>query len=319
MHHNHGHTIEDHGVEDHDRGLIYDLSVIEQQIASRRRALQFFGGASLATLIGACGGGGGSSSSSTGSTGGTATATPTATATASPTATATPTSTPTATAACVVDPTETNGPYPADGTNTSSGATSNVLITSGVQRSDIRSSFVGSSTTIAAGVLVTLKIRVVNTSNSCAGLAGYAVYLWQCDAQGRYSLYSSGITNESYLRGVQVTDANGEVTFTTIYPACYDGRWPHMHFEVFTSLAAATSGRAARLVGQFAMPAASNATVFNGDSRYSASIANYARVSLSSDNVFGDNSAAQLAQQTPTLTGSVTAGYTGTAVVGIAV
>lgn len=314
MHHHH-----DHEVEDHDRGLIHDLGVIEQQIANRRRALQFFGGASLATLIGACGGGGGSSSG-TGSTGGTATATPTATATATATATptATPTTTPT-TAACVTDPTETNGPYPADGTNTSSGATSNVLITSGVQRSDIRSSFVGSSTTTAAGVLVTLKIKIVNTNNACAGLAGYAIYLWQCDAQGRYSLYSSGITNESYLRGVQVTDANGEVTFTTIYPGCYDGRWPHMHFEVFTSLAAATSGRAARLVGQFAMPAAVNTTVFNGDSRYSASVSNYARITLSSDNVFGDNSAAQLAQQTPTLTGSVSAGYTGTATVGIAI
>jgi protocatechuate 3,4-dioxygenase beta subunit len=41
------------------------------------------------------------------------------------------------------------------------------------------------------------------------------------------------VTTESYLRGVQVTDSNGQVTFTTIYPACYSGRWPHIHFEVF--------------------------------------------------------------------------------------
>ncbi len=305
-------------IEDHDRGLIHDLGVIERQIANRRRAMQFFGGASLATLIGACGGGGGSGSSGTVSATPTATPTPTPTATATPTPTPTPTPTAT-TGSCVADPTETNGPYPADGTNTSSGSTSNVLVTSGVVRSDIRTSFVGTSTTTAVGVLVTLKIKIVNTNNACAGLAGYAIYLWQCDAQGRYSLYSSGVTNESYLRGVQVTDANGEVTFTTIYPGCYDGRWPHMHFEVFTSIAAATSGRAARLIGQFAMPAATNTTIFNGDSRYSASISNYARVSLSSDNVFGDNTAAQLAQQTPALTGSIAAGYTGTAIVGIAV
>jgi len=64
------------------------------------------------------------------------------------------------------------------------------------------------------------------------------------------------------------------------------------------------------------MPAAINTVVFNS-SGYSASISNYSRVSLSSDNVFGDNSSAQIAQMTPSLTGSTSAGYTGTAVIGI--
>lgn len=308
--------LHDHEIEDHDRGLAYDLAVIERQIATRRRALQFFGGASLATLIGACGGGSGSSSGS-GTTGGTATATPTATATATATPTASPTATSTPTATCIADPTETAGPYPADGTNASSGSTSNVLTSSGIIRSDIRPSFIG-STTVAAGVLLTITLTVVNSASSCAPLAGYAVYLWHCDALGRYSLYSSGVTGESYLRGVQVTDANGQVTFTTIYPACYDGRWPHMHFEVFASSTAATSGRAALLTSQLAIPAATNLAVFNGDSRYSASVSNYARVTLASDGVFGDNSAAQIAQQTPTMSGSVTAGYIATAVIGLA-
>ena len=67
-----------------------------------------------------------------------------------------------------------------------------------------------------------------------------------------------------------------------------------------------------------AMPAATNTAVFNGSSLYSASIANYSAISLSSDNVFGDNTSAQLAQMTPTLTGSVSEGYTGSIVIGIA-
>jgi protocatechuate 3,4-dioxygenase beta subunit len=127
------------------------------------------------------------------------------------------------------------------------------------------------------------------------------------------------VTTESYLRGVQVTDSNGEVTFTTIYPACYSGRWPHIHFEVFLGgLTSSSTGKTASLISQMAMPAATNTAVFNGSSLYSASIANYSAISLSSDNVFGDNTSAQLAQMTPTLTGSVSEGYTGSIVIGIA-
>ena len=69
------------------------------------------------------------------------------------------------------------------------------------------------------------------------------MYLWHCTADGNYSLYSSGITNQNYLRGVQVSDASGLVSFTSIFPGCYSGRWPHIHFEVYRSLALATSGR----------------------------------------------------------------------------
>ena len=114
------------------------------------------------------------------------------------------------------------------------------------------------------------------------------------------------------------TDANGQVTFTTIFPACYDGRWPHMHFEVFSSVANATGGRLAILTSQLAMPAAIASAVFNGASGYSSSVSNFARVSLNSDMVFADNSAAQIAAMTPAFSGSVAAGYTATATIGIA-
>ena len=62
------------------------------------------------------------------------------------------------------------GPDPADGRNTAPGVTSNVLTQSGVIRSDIRTSFVGSSTTAAPGVPIRLTITVVNVNSACAAL-----------------------------------------------------------------------------------------------------------------------------------------------------
>ena len=186
----------------------------------------------------------------------------------------------------------------------------------GIVRTDIRPSFLG-STTVAAGVPVTITLTVVNVNSSCAPLAGYAVYIWHCDRDGNYSLYD--LPAESYLRGIQVTDANGQITFTTIFPGCYAGRYPHIHFEVFTSLATATSGRAAKLISQLAMPSAICTTVYNNATGYSASVSRFAQVSIANDNVFGDNSAAQIAAMTLAMAGSVSAGYTATATVGIAV
>ena len=137
-------------------------------------------------------------------------------------------------AACARIPSETEGPFPADSSNGP-----NVLNVSGVVRSDIRSSFGGLSGT-ADGVPLTIVLSIVAVS-TCEVLAGRAVYLWHCDRLGRYSLYSSGAANQNYLRGVQEADAAGRVTFTSIFPGCYAGRWPHIHFEVYPSLAAAAS------------------------------------------------------------------------------
>ena len=128
----------------------------------------------------------------------------------------------------------------------------NVLGLTGVVRSDIRSSFAGLSGT-ADGVQLTLVLTLVSSS-TCAPLAGQAVYLWHCDRPGRYSLYSSGVTNQNYLRGVQAADATGVVTFTTIFPGCYAGRWPHIHFEVYPSLSAATSVSNKVATSQIALP-----------------------------------------------------------------
>ncbi len=163
--------------------------------------------------------------------------------------------------------------------------------------------------------MVKITITLVSASSSCAPLSGYAIYFWHCDSYGDYSLYSAPAA--SYLRGVQVTDDLGQVTFTTFYPACYSGRWPHYHFEVFKDLAAATVGTAAALTSQFCMPSALCDTIFANTTLYPASASNFEGVSLSTDTVFENCTSAQIAQMTPTFAGNVTDGYTATALVGI--
>ena len=142
------------------------------------------------------------------------------------------------------------------------------------------------------------------SANSCAPLANRSVYVWHCDRAGLYSLYSSGATNQNYLRGVQETDANGKVTFTSIFPACYAGRWPHIHFEVFPSLAAAASVANKIATSQIALPKATCDVVY-ATTGYAQSISNLSQVSLATDNVFSDGASLELA----TVTGNVTDGF----------
>jgi hypothetical protein len=183
---------------------------------------------------------------------------------------------------------------------------------SGIVRSDVRSSFAG-ATGVASGIPLTLTLTLVNTNASCASLAGYAIYIWHCNQAGLYSLYSAGVTGENYLRGVQATDSNGQVTFTTIFPACYSGRWPHIHVEIYPSLATATSVSHVVKTTQIAMLQSTCNEVY-ATSGYSASVTNLSQVSLASDNVFSDGATLE----TPTITGSVSAGYALALTIGIA-
>jgi protocatechuate 3,4-dioxygenase beta subunit len=200
-------------------------------------------------------------------------------------------------------PNETEGPFPGDGSNGP-----NVLATSGVVRSDIRSSFGGLNGT-AVGVPLTIQIILVSAS-TCEPLAGRAVYIWHCDRDGQYSLY--GIANQNYLRGVQETDASGLVTFTSIFPACYSGRWPHIHVEVYPSIATATSAANKQATTQIALPKEACDQVY-ATSGYEASITNLSRISLATDMVFSDGASLELA----TVTGSPTAGMTSTLTIAI--
>ena len=148
-------------------------------------------------------------------------------------------------------------------------------------------------------------VLTIVSASTCAPLAGRAVYLWHCDRPGRYSLYSSGVTNQNYLRGVQEADASGRVTFTTIFPGCYAGRWPHIHFEVYPSLSGATNVNNKIATSQIALPKQSSDQVY-ATSGYEASVTNLSRVTLATDNVFSDGASLELA----TISGSVSGGLT---------
>lgn len=212
-------------------------------------------------------------------------------------------------ASCVTEiPEETAGPYPGDGSN---GA--NALTRSGIVRSDIRASL--NTGNIAEGVPLTIQLQLVNSNADCAPLAGYAIYLWHCSREGLYSMYSNGVTDEDYLRGVQETDSEGKVTFTSIFPACYSGRWPHIHFEMYPSLAVATDAANKIHTSQLAMPEDICDTVFGSVEGYSQSVTNLSQITLETDNVFRDGVTEQLA----TVTGNVTDGYLATLTVGLAV
>ncbi len=273
----------DHDLEDHDRGLVFDLATLD-----RRRMLKLlgFGGisASVFTIEGC--GPAGATGTPLGSASGTAGAA-------------------TSGASCAVIPEETAGPFPGDGSNGP-----DVLSDAGVVRKDIRPSF-SSSTNVAAGVPLTIDLTIQDAGGDCAALAGAAVYLWHCDRNGAYSLYSASAANENYLRGVQAADDSGLVTFTSIFPACYSGRWPHIHFEVYPSLALATDEKNKIATSQIALPKDSCELVYATDG-YGQSVQNLSHVSLTSDMVFSDDGAAR---QLGIMSGSVASGLTVTAVI----
>ncbi|GAA4802032.1 3,4-dioxygenase subunit beta [Nocardioides caeni] len=197
-------------------------------------------------------------------------------------------------------PEETGGPYPADGTN---GV--NILTASGIVRSDITRSF-GDASGVAEGVPLTIRLKVYdNNADGMTPYEGAAIYLWSCDREGRYSLYSSGVENENYLRGVQVADADGALEFTSIFPACYSGRWPHLHFEVYGSVDDATRASNKLRTSQIAFPEDVCQTVYDGADGYESSQSNLSQVSLDSDGIFSDGHSLQMGK----LTGSVDDGY----------
>jgi protocatechuate 3,4-dioxygenase beta subunit len=171
----------------------------------------------------------------------------------------------------------------------------NALALSGIVRRDIRSS-IGSASGVAQGVPLQLQLNLVNTNGGCAALAGYAVYLWHCTRDGLYSMYSQGVTGENYLRGVQVTDSNGSVAFDTIFPGCYAGRVPHIHFEIYRSATTATNFSNKLRTSQLAFPLGICGRIYSSAAGYEASVTNLSRISFETDNVFSDGVSLQLAE-----------------------
>lgn len=141
-----------------------------------------------------------------------------------------------AVAPCVVLPQQTEGPY---------------FLDSRLLRSDIRQDPATGLIKAGAPLAVSLNISQMKADGSCAALPGAEVHLWQCDAMGEYSGVKDRLfdnTGKTFLRGHQITDAAGAVSFTTIYPGWYPGRAVHIHFKVRTP---AESARAYEFTSQF--------------------------------------------------------------------
>ena len=275
-----------------DQGLGFDVGTL----MNRRRMLRTLGFGVATIGLAACGANAASTASSS-------SAATTATSTGGTTAA----SAAVTGAATTEIPDETAGPYPGDGSNGP-----DVLEQSGIVRSDLRSSF-GASSGTAEGVPIDLELTITDIANGGVPFAGAAVYVWHCDREGRYSMYSEGVTDQNYLRGVQIADANGVVKYTSIFPACYSGRWPHIHFEVYPDQASITDAGNAIATSQVALPEATCNEVY-AQAGYEASVSNLSQVSLTSDNVFGDDGGVH---ELAMVTGDVTNGYSVALEVGV--
>ncbi len=307
-----------------DLGLQADLEMLKRSTLDRRRILKM-GAVGIGLFLTSCATNTSPSTSATATTGAVApttaaaaTTAPTtaAAATTAPTTAAAATTAPTTAAAAITEcvseiPEETAGPYPADGSQASR-QNLNALALSGIVRQDIRSSL--GTGNIAGGVPCTIELILVNSNANCAPLANYAIYAWHCDREGNYSMYSSSVTDEDYLRGVQATDSNGKLSFTSVFPACYPGRWPHVHFEIYPSLDTATAASNAIHTSQLAFPKDICEAVYTTEG-YEQSVQTLSQISLDTDNIFRDGYGTQLA----TVTGDVTNGYIATLTVGVSV
>jgi protocatechuate 3,4-dioxygenase beta subunit len=191
----------------------------------------------------------------------------------------------TADTSCTVSPTETEGPFP----------------------TKQPSSYVRSDITKGDGIgsPLTAKINIVNSKNNCTALEGAIVDVWHCDVDGNYSEYggtqmqSTNFQSVHWLRGRQVTDADGLVTFKSIFPGWYQGRATHIHVHVYN--ASGTS----LLVTQIAFPDALCITVNNTGSAYGYTKGTSGYTYNNTDNVFSDSVAKEMA----TVTGSVDKGF----------
>ena len=127
-------------------------------------------------------------------------------------------------AGCIVSPEQTEGPF---------------FVDERLNRSDLRVD--PSNNSVSPGVPLKLTLFVSQIkNNTCTPLPGATVDVWHCDALGSYSdvrdnASSAGDTRgRKFLRGYQVSDAQGKVEFQTIYPGWYRGRTVHLHYKIRT-------------------------------------------------------------------------------------
>jgi protocatechuate 3,4-dioxygenase beta subunit len=195
------------------------------------------------------------------------------------------------TGSCAVAAEETAGPYP---------DRLGMLGNPAFFRRDIREG--------RPGTPLDLTLTIVNARNGCSAVANANVEIWQCDASGNYSEYSQpgyNGTGQTFLRGLQTTDANGRVTFTTVYPGWYAGRATHIHVKVYVN------GSVVKTT-QVAFPESTTAEVYASGVYASKG---QSPTKNASDNVFADGTQTEMAS----VTGSPVSGYEATLTVGASV
>ncbi len=183
---------------------------------------------------------------------------------------------------CTVSPSETKGPFPIK--------TPSQLVLENIKSDRI-------------GIALLINLKIENRNNNCEPLSGVLVDVWHCDKDGNYSEYGgtqmqqADYTSVHFLRGRQTTNANGEVSFISIYPGWYQGRAPHVHVEVLSS-----SGNSL-LVTQIAFPETISSQVYSSTNYASHGQAD---TTNAKDNVFADS----LANEMAAITGNLTDGFT---------
>jgi len=196
---------------------------------------------------------------------------------------------------CTITPTETQGPYP--------------LLAILSNTAMVRSDMTGGKT----GVPLTVTLTLLDASSGCAPVSNAAIYIWHCDKDGLYSGYSTsnnaGQTGLTYLRGIQVTDGNGQVTFTTIYPGWYAGRITHIHAQVYLN---DNLNVTATATTQLAFPLNVTQAVYN--SALYTKGQNTSVTSFAADNVFSDGTTYEMVA----ISGDTTNGYAASLTITIA-
>jgi protocatechuate 3,4-dioxygenase beta subunit len=130
------------------------------------------------------------------------------------------TSTTTSQSAYIMDPQVTEGPYWVD---------------EGLNRSDIRVDPTDGSVQEGAQLVLSISVQRTTDGSSWSPFTGAQVDVWQANYRGIYSDEAAeGTVGKKFLRGYQVTDGNGAIQFTTVYPGWYSGRTVHIHFRIRT-------------------------------------------------------------------------------------
>jgi protocatechuate 3,4-dioxygenase beta subunit len=253
----------------------------------RRQLLGLIGGAAGALVVGGCGGGDSSGDSEVSASSGSSSSSSGGSSSSSSSSGA-------ATETCSVTPEGEIGPYFADDS------------ASGFNRSSIVSNIDGSD--VQTGIPLTLNVYVYDAEKSCAPVEGSQVDIWHCNADGVYSdIASEGTSADSYLRGYQITDATGLVTFQTIIPGWYQGRTTHIHLRVRSSYSEASSTSDGSNTTQLFFPQALVDTLDTTVSPYSGEGKN--PTTNAGDHVYNGETDGQILLSP---TGDTSSGYTAT-------